>query len=186
MSENDRTKWNERYAVDTEPRAPSALVTALEADLPRTGRALDLAGGTGRHARWLAQRGMDVTLLDVSDVALRIAREHADRAGVSLHTMAIDLETQPIPDGPWDLIVSFHFLQRSLFAQFAQRLAPGGLLLFVQPTVSNLQRHPRPGAPFLLDDGELPRLVRDLEVVRYDEGWLSEGRHEARLLARRN
>lgn len=185
MSDDDRTKWNERYATDVAPRAPSTLVTALDADLPRRGRALDLAGGTGRHAVWLAQRGMAVTLLDVSDVALKIAREHAAAAGVSLDTAAIDLETQPMPQGPWDLIVSFHYLQRALFDVFPHVLAAGGLLLFVQPTVSNLARHARPGASFLLGDGELPTLVRGLEVVRYDEGWLSEGRHEARLLARR-
>ena len=185
MSDDDRTRWNERYASDVTPRAPSALITTLDADLPRRGRALDLAGGTGRHALWLAQRGMDVTLLDISDVALQIAREHARAAGVSLHTIATDLETQPMPQGPWDLIVSFHYLQHALFDVFPSILAAGGLLLFVQPTVSNLARHPRPGAPFLLDDGELPTLVRGLDVVRYDEGWLSEGRHEARLLARR-
>jgi hypothetical protein len=27
--------------------------------------------------------------------------------------------------------------------------------------------------------------VRDLEIVRCEEGWLTEGRHEARLVARK-
>ena len=53
------------------------------------------------------------------------------------------------------------------------------------PTRSNLRRHPHPREAFLLDDGELPSLVGDLEVVSYEEGWLDEGRHEARLVARR-
>ena len=185
MSEDDRAKWNQRYALDREARTPSALVTTLESELPRAGRALDLAGGTGRHALWLAARGLDVTLCDVSDVALSIALEHAAERSLTVRTLRVDLETEPMPAGPWDLIVSFHYLQRSLFDVFASLLSPDGQLLFVQPTQANLERHPRPGAPFLLGDGELPRLLRGLEIVRYDEGWLSEGRHEARVLARR-
>jgi tellurite methyltransferase len=37
----------------------------------------------------------------------------------------------------------------------------------------------------VLEDGELPRLISGLETVRYEEGWLESGRHEARLVARR-
>jgi tellurite methyltransferase len=65
-------------------------------------------------------------------------------------------------------------------------LAPDGLLVFAQPTRSNLQRHPHPSARFLLEDGELPRLLQGLEVVSYSEGWTDEGRHEARLVASRS
>jgi tellurite methyltransferase len=63
--------------------------------------------------------------------------------------------------------------------------------VFVQPTRSNLERHPRPGPAHLLDDGELPRLIAPLalEVVRLEEGWFDphdeDARHEARLIARR-
>jgi SAM-dependent methyltransferase len=148
--------------------------------LPRRGRALDAAGGAGRHTLWLASRGLDVTLVDVSDVAVTLARA----AGIA-DARVWDLEEQGAPPGPWDLILSFHYLHRPLFAAYAEALAPGGMLVVVQPTRRNLERHPRPPAPFLLDEGELPRLVPGLELLRYDEGWLEEGRHEARLLARR-
>ena len=37
----------------------------------------------------------------------------------------------------------------------------------------------------LLEDGELPGLVRGLEILKYEEGWTEEGQHEARLVARR-
>ncbi len=58
-------------------------------------------------------------------------------------------------------------------------------LVFVQPTKSNLQRHERPSARFLLEDGEVPRLVQGLEILSYEEGWLEEDRHEARIVARK-
>lgn len=184
----DRARWDARYREEGPcARQPSSLITGLDELLPRRGRALDVAGGAGRHAVWLARRGLDVTLVDVSPVGVDLARQAAAAAGVALDARALDLEREPLPPGPWDVIVDFHYLQRSLFPAFAAALAPGGLLVFVQPTRSNLERHPRPGPAHLLDDGELARIAAGLplEVVRLDEGWLEEGRHEARLVARR-
>jgi hypothetical protein len=88
------------------------------------------------------------------------------------------------------LVACIDYLRRELFAAFPDLLAPGGLLVFSQPTRSNLARHPHPSARFLLEDRELPRLVRGLEILRHDEGWFpgapgGEARHEARLVARK-
>lgn len=182
---SDRARWEDRYRTGSYARSPSSLLRGLDALLPRAGRALDVAGGAGRHAVWLAERGLAVTLVDVSETALELAERAADDAAVSVRTVLADLEVDPLPAGAWDLIVSFHYLWRPLMPALCAALAPGGVLLVVQPTRSNLQRHPHPREAFLLDDGELPSLVGDLEVVSYDEGWLDEGRHEARLLARR-
>ena len=85
-----------------------------------------------------------------------------------------------------DVILSVQFLWRPLFEVFAQELAVGGKLVVVQPTRSNLQRHEKPPAPFLLDDGELPTLVAGLSVEHYEEGWLADGQHEAVIVARRD
>ena len=185
MSDAERTKWNARYAADGAARDPSRLVLDLDLILPRTGRALDLAGGGGRHAIWLARRGLDVTIADIAEEGLAIARATASQAGVDLKTIALDFETDPFPQGPWDLILSFHFLHRPLFNVVPAALAPGGLFVVIHPTRSNLARHPKPGPAFLLDDGEIHGLVRDLEIIRCEEGWLTEGRHETRLVARR-
>ena len=100
-------------------------------------------------------------------------------------TVRVDLEVAPLPAGPWDLILCTHFLHRPLFAVFPGALAPGGWLVTAHATRSNLERHPRPGAAHLLEDGELSSLMRGLEVVRLEEGWLEGGRHEARAVARR-
>jgi SAM-dependent methyltransferase len=184
MSDADRLKWNARYREEAPPRAVSAVVRAVEDLLPRRGRALDVAGGAGRHAVWLAQRGLTVTLADVADEGLERAREAAAGAAVAVETVAVDLEAAPLPAGPWDLILCFHYLHRPLFASFAASLAPGGVLVAVQPTLANLARHPKPGAAFLLAEGEMRGLVAPLAIVQYDEGWLEEGRHEARVVAR--
>lgn len=191
MSENERIRWNQRYRERGPSTVePASFIVSLDMLLPRHGRALDVAGGAGRHAIWLAGRGLDVTLVDISEVAVALAADHAVDTGVSVHTIVSDLEFNPLPPGPWDVIIDFHFLHRPLFAQFARELAPGGYLVFSQPTMSNLQRHDRPGAKFLLGDGELPDLISQLndpklEIIEYREGWLDDGRHEACLVARR-
>lgn len=47
----------------------------LRAHLPPSGRVLDLGGGPGRYAGWLAERGYRVTLADLSPNLLELARE---------------------------------------------------------------------------------------------------------------
>lgn len=186
MADADRIRWEGRYRERGPGRdAPSPLLVALDELLPRRGRALDVAGGAGRNALHLARRGLDVTICDISETALGFARDAAGGEGLAVRTIALDLEAAPLPQGPWDLVVCLYYLQRDLFARWPEVLAPGGLLVFQQPTRKNLERHPKPGSTFLLGDGELPGLVQGLEVLRYEEGWLHEDIHAALLVARR-
>ncbi len=186
MSANDRQKWNARYREGSHATdEPSVLLTSSAALLPSSGKAIDLAGGAGRHALWLARCGFEVTLADISEEALEIARRRASDENLSLQVRQVDLEQEPLPAGPWDLVIMFHYLHRPLFAALPEALAPGGMVFFVQPTVCNLERHAKPSRRFLLEEGEARRLAEGLEVLRYEEGWLAEGRHEALLIARR-
>lgn len=183
MSDRDRDKWNRRYTDPSHaPGEPSRLLVDLQRFLPKTGRALDLAGGSGRHAIWLAQQGLQVTLADISRQALAIARQRAEQANVEIGAIEIDLDCDSIPTGPWDLILTFFYLCRPLFRRFPSVMSPTGRLIVVQPTLSNLQRHAKPPAEFLLDDGELPNLVEGLEILHYQEGWSVEGRHDAIII----
>jgi tellurite methyltransferase len=188
-----RARWNARYA-DEAPETPAAALVRRAELLPRHGRALDVAGGAGRNALWLAARGLDVTLVDVSDTGCALARERAAAAGVPLDVLRLDLGVDPLPDGPFAVIVVLHYLDRVVWRALPGRLAPGGTAFYVQATVRNLERHARPPRRFLLDEGELERFVatlveedRALEVVELTEGWTVEDRHEAlAVLGRRH
>lgn len=186
MAESDRDRWNARWRErEGTLSEPSPWVVSLDAILPRRGRALDVAGGAGRHALWLARRGLAVTLIDVSDDGLALAAAAAQAEGLTLTMVRSDLEHEPLPAGPWDLVLCFHYLQRDLFPAIVAGLAPGGLLVFCHQTRKNLERHPRPPPQYLLEEGEARGLAEGLDAIFYTEGWLDEGRHEAHLLARR-
>ncbi len=186
MSDQDRTKWNAKFRDGSHTSTePSSFLVAQAAQLPQAGRALDIAGGVGRNALWLAARGLHVTIADNSDVGLSMARERAAAAQLPLHTQLIDLELEPLPPGPWDLVVKVLYMQRSLFAAIPDVLRPGGLLVCVQPTVENLERHPKPPRSHLLQAGELRGLVQGLDILQLDEDWSVDGYHDACVLARK-
>ncbi|MFT5525509.1 MAG: tellurite methyltransferase [Pirellulaceae bacterium] len=184
MSQYDRTKWDGKYAQGA-PSDPSEVLVGLERFLPIEGTALDIAGGAGRHAIWLARRGLDVTIADVSPVGLSLAEQRAAEAGVIMKTQLIDLEDEGLPAAQWNLIVSVCFLWRPLFDHYARALAPSGRLIVVQPTKTNLERNDRPPEAFLLENGELPKLASDLNVIHFEEGWSADGRYDAVLVAQR-
>jgi tellurite methyltransferase len=184
MSEFERDKWDERYRDDDVAREPSPFLLDMLKFVPRHGRALDVAGGAGRNAIVLARRGLDTTIVDISEVGLALAVENAAQAGVRITTLAVDLSEEPLPDGPWDVVLVFHYLNRLIFSDIEERLAPGGLLIASIATVRNRERNERPPPSHLLDEGELPTLIGALGVVHYEETW-RDNRHEARLVARR-
>ncbi len=190
MAKADRTKWDARYSqeapsADVSPWLEAWFENADEHIVPTSGRVLDVAGGGGRNALWFARRGFDVTLVDISPVAIELAEQRAKEAGVKLTTLVMDLENEPLPDGPWEVILQMHYLDRALFAQYQQILGSSGLLFIEHPTRTNLVRHEKPSAKFLLEDGELPELCHEFVIVSHGEGWNEAGKHEARLVARR-
>ncbi|MDX9759181.1 MAG: class I SAM-dependent methyltransferase [Bacteroidota bacterium] len=79
------------------------LLADLLARVPAQ-RAVDMGCGTGVHAVALAQLGLDVTGIDVSDGMLEKARAHAAAAGVSVEFLPGDFLTD-IPRPPADLIL---------------------------------------------------------------------------------
>lgn len=190
MPEFDRQKWNAKYQEPANiSTTPSAVLQRLvQTVLPqdKDGKtALEIAAGGGRNGIYLAQQGYAVTLCDISAVGLALASQRATEAGVRVITLLHDLELDPAPVGKWDLIISVCYLYRPLYSAFSEMLAPGGHLVVIQPTKTNLERHDRPPAPFLLEPGELPTLAQNLKVVHYEEGWLEDGRHDAVLVATR-
>lgn len=124
-------------------------------NIPRT--ALDVGCGEGADAVWLARQGWDVTAVDISRVALKRAKEHAaalDLAG-SISWEHRNLLTWTPPVSSFGL-VSAQFMhlpkneRESLYARLAAAVTPGGTLLIVGHSASDIHAGARrPAAPDL-------------------------------------
>lgn len=177
---NERELWNAKYregshaSLEPDPLLPSAYADFIHPIAGKPGKALDVAGGTGRHALWLAQKGWDVTLVEVSEVALEKLEHHAVQQGVSVRTVAADLSTaagrQLIARDRYDLIILFFYLERKLFPALLKALKPGGLLIYKTYTVDQLRFPGGPRHPLhLLKHNELLRAFRGFRVLHYRE-----------------
>lgn len=139
----DAHAWDARYAAEdlVWTAAPNATVAAEVADLV-PGRALDLAGGEGRNAIWLAQRGWQVELVEFSSVALQKAARRADEAEVDLTLTEADV-TRSSPLATADLVLQAYLQVSRAASTRATRLAaslvaPEGTLLIVAHARRNL------------------------------------------------
>jgi SAM-dependent methyltransferase len=116
-----------RAAEDIEP------LLALSRNDPR--RVLDLACGPGRHTIPLAQKGLEVTGVDLSSFLLAKARENARAARVTPEFIKSDMRSFVRPNG-FDAVLSLytsfgyfenrHDDERVLTNMFAS-LRPGGM-----------------------------------------------------------
>jgi SAM-dependent methyltransferase len=158
--------------IERSAPTPSAwLIDNLDL-IDRCELVLDVASGRGRHALALAERGWQVHAVDRDRAALDELETRARAAGLAIETQLIDLESDRVDLGAnrYGGIVVFNYLHRPLIPTLVRALKPGGALVYETFTIGQRERgHPRNPA-FLLEDGELARLVAPLHVVRSREG----------------
>jgi len=132
--ENPKAFWNQRYA---EPgwgygTDPNDFVREHWKQL--TSPVLCLGEGEGRNAVYLAQQGLEVTALDLSQVALEKAQKLAAERGVKLATVEADLDTYDLGVGRWGSIIAVwcHLptaLRAKVHPGVVKALKPGGVFL---------------------------------------------------------
>lgn len=113
---------------------------ALEEYLPPSGSVIDIGGGPGRYSLWLASKGYEVTLADLSAANLKRATELSDarptpeRIRAFIHANAVDLSV--LPDARFDAALLmgplYHLLKederRAAVREALRILKPGGTL----------------------------------------------------------
>jgi SAM-dependent methyltransferase len=154
--------------------------------LPSPGTALDIACGSGRHALWLAERGLTVRAIDRDADALAALDAEARRRRLPVVVELRDLESgAPSLDAEIaDVIVVVHYLHRPLFPALISALRPGGLLIYETFTHPQARRGKPTNPAFLLAPGELNQLVRSLEMIDEREGEFDD-RDVASVVARK-
>lgn len=152
-------------------------LAAVAADIA-PGRALDLGCGEGGDAVWLAERGWQVTAVDISETAMGRAAAEAEARGVRdrIEFERHDL-SDSFPDGVFDL-VSAQFLHSTvrlerpqILRRAANAIAPGGVLIIVDhaapPPFSKKvpHDHPFPSPEEVLAELDLPAAKWERERV---------------------
>lgn len=146
---------------------PSPWIERWAHLIPAGGRVLDVACGSGRHVRWLAARGWQVTGLDRDVAAVEPLRAVAD-----IHVADIEAGPWPLGDARFDAVVVTNYLWRALFPALLDRIAAGGVLLYETFAAGN-ETVGKPSRPdFLLQPGELLQRAQGLRVVAYEDGFL--------------
>lgn len=128
--------WNKRYTeaparlFGSAPNEYVREVMARSDVSPRS--ALCLADGDGRNGAWLAAQGLNVTALDISDVATAQATKHDDALGVKVARHTADLATwSPDAGQTWDAAFMIYLqceteVRNRAAARAAAALNPGG------------------------------------------------------------
>ncbi|SPB16840.1 type 12 methyltransferase [Caballeronia novacaledonica] len=155
--------------------APSPWVARWAHLVAPGGAVLDVAAGSGRHARWFAARGFSVLAIDRDADAL------GSMSAISrIDTLTADIENAPWPlpgDRTFDAIVVTNYLHRPLFGHLIDALAPGGVLIYETFAAGNGSIGKPSNPAFLLEPGELLEAVRGrLRVIAYEDGFVDDPR----------
>lgn len=146
---------------------PSAWIMRFAGLIAPGGRVLDVACGKGRNTRYLLEKGLRVSALDI------------DMSGLSdLHDSPLltqiqaDLEsaTWPLSGHTYDAVVVTNYLHRPILDDIVNSVGVSGLLLYETFAVGN-EALGRPRNPdYLLQRGELlTRVAGRMTVLAYED-----------------
>ncbi len=136
-------------------------------------RVLDMACGSGRHSRFMAEINHPVLAVDRNTLAL---------AGLSglpgIETREMDLEgaVWPLAGETFAGVVVTNYLWRPRFAELLALLAPGGVLIYETFMLGN-EAYGKPSNPdFLLRPQELRELIQaaGLRELAFVEGYVDQ------------
>lgn len=166
--------WDQRYDAPEYifGEAPCEWLTMNTHRLPTSGNALSLGDGDGRNGVYLAERGLNVTSVDLSSVGLAKAERLAVSRGVSITTVCADLRDYQIPPESLDLVASIYChlpkdVRLVTHSRCTKGLRTGGL--FILEAFNQQQIGWTSGGPqtrsLLYDIDELLGDFRELEVI---------------------
>jgi SAM-dependent methyltransferase len=157
--------------------APTPWVSRWAHLVPAGGSVLDVACGLGRHALHFSQLNHPVVLVDRSQTAIESV---AKLLPSSDRCITADIES-----GPWPFmdsagkpqrfagVVVTNYLWRALLPTIMASVAPGGVLIYETFAAGN-ETVGKPSRPdFLLQPGELLTACKELRVVAYEDGFVT-------------
>ena len=187
------------------PEPPTVLTSFLDSGLVPPGKALDVACGSGNYSIFLAQRGFDVSGVDVSKNALALAREKIKNAGLEKKVRLVQADCRELAVAfkgeKFGLILDWSLLHHvapedveAYAGQFSELLAPGGVLLLTcfsekdAPQAGQTSATGKMGnVMYYRTRAQIESAYRPLKVLEYRECRLGKkGNHAGHCLLFRN
>jgi len=177
-------RWDSRYRREGRPgwdtgRPSSELKKAVEEGTLRPCRVVELGCGTGTNAIYLAQKGFDVTAIDIAPTALALAEQKAAKAGVEARWVLANVLNPP-ELGPFDLVYDrgcYHGVRQQNAAGYVAALGQlsqsGTRVLILAGSANN--PNPRGGPPRVKEEEIRSDFSKDFEIE-----WLRETRFDTR------
>lgn len=140
MAQMTKRRWIKSYSGKKTPphwalsQQPSKLAKNF-LRVVKKGRVLEIGCGNGRDSLFFAQHGLNVSAIDLSAGAIKLARENSRKlkAGGKVSFKKADAEKLPFPAGIFNNIYSIGVLHSTnldkSFAEIARVLKPGGVAL---------------------------------------------------------
>jgi SAM-dependent methyltransferase len=170
-----RSHWDIKYEQGLpslekpDPFFLSAFDRFVANPFPNGGVALDLAGGIGRHALWLARKNWRVTVVDISEVAIRKLDQKMRQLDVSLDLVALDVKEYPFKPACFDLIVMFYHFDRDICSRVLSALKPGGFLICKSSLTWDGDEETAPTSIESLRKSEILSMLPGLRVMHHQE-----------------
>jgi 2-polyprenyl-3-methyl-5-hydroxy-6-metoxy-1,4-benzoquinol methylase len=174
-SDHVRSHWDAKYRQGLpslekpDPFFVSAFNQFVAGQFPDGGVALDLAGGVGRHALWLATKRWHVTVVDVSAVAIEKLDAQARKLNLQPTLFAMDAMDYEFKPACFDLIVLFYHFDRQTASRVLSALKPGGFVICKSSVLSSPYQGAAPASLQPLKDNEILSLLSGLRVLDHRE-----------------
>jgi len=143
--------------------------------IKKKGLILDLACGSGRHGRFLLEKGFDVVFLDRDTSQLDWVPE-VFRSQIIKHDLESGTSWDFSPCS-FDAVVVTNYLYRPIFPDLLSIIDEGGVLIYETFSKGN-EIYGKPTNPnYLLEPEELIDLVRPtMRLISFKEGYSNEGK----------
>lgn len=150
----------------------SSWVLRWHREILPPGRVLDVACGSGRHTRLLAQHGHTVVAVDLVTSGIDDLR---DTPNIAIVEADLENSAWPFAKEEFDGVVVTNYLHRPLFPRLIAALKPGGVFIYETFAEGNGQ-YGRPSNPdFLLQPGELLKETCGVaRVVAYEDTYVDQ------------
>jgi SAM-dependent methyltransferase len=134
-------------------------------------RILEYGCGPDSYAFELAGSGSDVVAIDISPVAIELARKDAEARGLTIDLRVMDAEALAFEPASFDVVcgkaILHHLDLDRAYAEIARVLKPDGVAVFWEPLghnpLINMYRARTPGER---TPDEHPLLISDLDLAR--------------------